>query len=140
MIRISIPIWSERVSPVFDVAKRLLIVDVGSTGEAGRREEYVSETDILSKARRVTELGVDVLICGAISRPLEVLLASAGIHVISYTCGLAEDVLHAFIAGRLNESRFSMPGCCGRRRQFQGRYGRKRGMHLGLGYGRIRGG
>ena len=48
--------------------------------------------------------------------PLELALASAGIEIIPQTCGEIEEVLDAYLAGRLRQGEFLMPGCCGRRR------------------------
>jgi predicted Fe-Mo cluster-binding NifX family protein len=70
-----------------------------------------------------------VLICGAISRPLEAMLLSAGVEVIPQTCGPVEEVLKAFMSGKLTEKAFLMPGCCGRRRRFHdGRSGVEPGL------------
>lgn len=82
------------------------------------------------RARRIVELGVDVLICGAISRPLEAMLLSAGVEVVAQTCGQAEEDFQAFLLGQLTERAFLLPGCCGRRRL--------RGTRSAAGDGRIR--
>lgn len=102
---------------MFDEARRLLVVCVEGGGETSRREERIDETDLARRALHVAGLGVDVLICGAISWPLEASLASAGVRVIPQTCGPVEDVLNAFVSGRLTDGAFLMPGCCGRRRR-----------------------
>ncbi|MDY6913167.1 MAG: NifB/NifX family molybdenum-iron cluster-binding protein [Planctomycetota bacterium] len=122
----AIPVWAGRVSPVFDVARHLLVVDVADGRETARNEETLDEATFAQRTRHMTDLGVDVLICGAISGPLEMMLASAGLRVIPHTCGPVEDVLGAFIAGGLTEQTFLMPGCRGRRRRFRrgGRGGR----------------
>lgn len=120
-MRVAIPTWDERVSPVFDVAKRLLVVDIEGDVEVSREEAGLEGAQLMPRARRVAELGVDVLICGAISQPLEAMLASAGVRVIPQTCGPAEDVFRAFVSGQLADNAFLMPGCCGRRRRFRGR-------------------
>jgi hypothetical protein len=60
---------------------------------------------------------VDVLICGAVSRPLELALTLEGIEVIPQTCGKVEQVARAYLAGRLSGDAFLMPGCCTRRRE-----------------------
>ena len=119
-MRVAIPTWSGRVSPVFDVAKLLLLVDLDGEAEAGRQETAIEETDLGARARRVAKLGVDVLICGAISAPLEAMLVSSGVQVIPHTCGPAEEVLQAFARGRMPDEAFLMPGCCRRRRRFRG--------------------
>jgi predicted Fe-Mo cluster-binding NifX family protein len=121
-MRVAVPTWSDRVSPVFDVAKHLLLVDFDGEAQASREEVPVGETEPAARARRVAQLGVDVLICGAISGPLEAMLISAGVRVIPHTCGPADEVLEAFAAGRLTDEAFLMPGCCGRRRRFRGHH------------------
>ena len=121
-MKVAIPTWTGRVSPVFDVAKRLLVVDLEGDGRANREEVSIEETQLLPRAQRVTQLGVNVLICGAISMPLEAMLVSAGVQVIPHTCGTVEEVLQAFASGRLTDETFLMPGCCGRRRRFRGRH------------------
>ncbi len=120
IMRTAIPIADGRISPVFDVARRLLVVDVENKREIRRAEEVLEESELAARARRVAELGVGVLICGAISRPLEAMLLSAGVEVISQTCGPVEDVLRTFVSGQLSEQAFVIPGCCGHRRRFRG--------------------
>ena len=122
VMKVAVPTWTGRVSPVFDVAKRLLLVTLEGDGEVSREEAAIEETQPTARAKRITELGVDVLICGAISMPLEAMLGSAGVRVIPNTCGLVEDVLRAFVSGHLTEQAFLMPGCCGRRRRFRRRH------------------
>ncbi|MBN1586655.1 MAG: NifB/NifX family molybdenum-iron cluster-binding protein [Candidatus Omnitrophica bacterium] len=119
-MRIAIPIWCGRISPVFDVAGNLLLVDVGEGGELRRKEVSLSETEFSSRVRRIAELEANVLICGAISQPMEASLNAAGVRVIGDTCGPVEEVLRAFLLRRLSDGTFSMPGCCGRRRRFRG--------------------
>lgn len=119
-MRIAISTANERISPVFDVAGRLLVVDVDGDRGLQRTEVVLEDGTLAARARQVAELCVGVLICGAISRPLEMMLASAGVEVRPHTCGDVEEVLHAFCAGQLNDDAFVMPGCCGRRRRFRG--------------------
>jgi len=119
-MRTAIPVSDGRISPVFDAARCLLLVDIEDHREVRRSERVVEEPELGARARRVAEFGVDVLICGAISRPLEAMLLSAGVEVVPQTCGQVEDVLQAFIAGQLTEQAFLMPGCCGRRRRCGG--------------------
>jgi len=121
MMRVAIPTWSGTISPVFDVARSLLLADVEAGREVRRREEPMSETGLAARATHVATLGVDVLICGAISQPLEMMLVSKGIQVIPHTCGPVEHVLQAYLSGRLLDQAYLMPGCHGRRRRMRGR-------------------
>ena len=120
-MKLAIPVWLGRVSPVFDVAGQLLVVDLQHGREVGRQEVALGEVPPEARISRLVELGVNTLVCGAISRPLEFTLAAAQINVIARVCGKVEDVLHAFCMGTLADDKFSIPGCCGRRRRFRGR-------------------
>jgi predicted Fe-Mo cluster-binding NifX family protein len=133
-MRIAIPTWNGRVSPVFDTASRLLVVETGEHGEHSRFETDISEYFLPSKVIGLTGLGVKTLICGAISRPLAFMVTNAGISLIPWISGKVEDVLGAFLSGTLFDLRFTMPGSPGpwgtdvRPRQGPGR-GRRRGIH-----------
>jgi predicted Fe-Mo cluster-binding NifX family protein len=131
MVRVAIANFDGRVSPVFDVARRLLLVDVDARSEAVRQEVSLADCDPLSRVGRLVGLGVEVLICGAISRPLEAALLSAGIQVVAQTCGPVDEVLAAYGAGRLNGQAFLMPGSCGRRRRARHGHGRDRRPRAG---------
>jgi len=110
------------VSPVFDVAENLMLVEVADSHEVGRQEVAVTATDPTKRAQQVAQLPADVLICGAISWPLELALRSAGVRVISQICGQVDEVMRSFLLGDLENDVFRMPGCCGRRR-FHGERG-----------------
>jgi len=131
-MRVAIPTWNGRVSPVFDVANSVLLVDLEGSQETGRQAVGIVEAHPAARAGRVAGLGVNVLICGAISGPLESLLVAAGVRVIPQTCGAAEEVLRAFVSGQLTDEAFLMPGCRGRRRP-RGRRRRLRGRRRGAG-------
>ena len=109
-----------RVSPVFDVATKVLLVDIEGAREVKREEKPLIETAPAARAAEVATLGCDVLICCAISWPLKVALVSSGMEVIACRSGPVEDILDAFIKGRLTDQLFLMPGCSGRRRRFRG--------------------
>ena len=124
---VAIPICGDRISPVLDVAKNFLLLDVSQGNELTRREIRIENMDLVAKAKRIVEIGSQVLICGAISWPLESMLVSAGVRVIPNTCGSLHEVVTAFVAGKLTEQAFLMPGCTGQRRRSRHRHrgGRK---------------
>jgi predicted Fe-Mo cluster-binding NifX family protein len=124
-MKVAIPQWQGRVSPVLDVAERLLVVDLAADGEVSRQDAALAAAGPLERARQLRQTGAEVLICGAISRPLELALQGSGIQIIPHTCGQVEEVLAAFINGQLDAGGFLMPGCRGRRWRF--RAGRRRG-------------
>jgi predicted Fe-Mo cluster-binding NifX family protein/putative methionine-R-sulfoxide reductase with GAF domain len=114
-MRIAISYQQNRISPVFDVAAHILLVDIEKGQEVRRNKRTVAQSDSLVRARYVSQFGVEVLICGAISWRLENALSSIGVQVIPCICGPVEDVIKAFLNNNLSESAFIMPGCLGRR-------------------------
>ena len=115
-MNVAIPILDERVSPVFDVAQSVILVELDGVRELRRQTVAMHSQDLTRRVDELSQHDVNVLICGAISRPLEAMVVAAGIRVIPQTCGAVEEVVQAFVAGRLNDRAFLMPGCCGRRR------------------------
>jgi predicted Fe-Mo cluster-binding NifX family protein len=126
-MRVAIPLWQGRVSPVFDEASRILLVDIYNKQEQQRQEESLIAHNPFERAKLLPRLGVDLLICGMISQTQETALASAGIRIIPHICGAMEDVIAAFIDGRIESGELRMPGCGNRKRlrNCQGRMRRK---------------
>jgi len=122
-MNVAIPHWQGRVSPVLDVAGSILLVGIDAGGVRSRQDVALLDEDPQTRAAFLAGIGTNVLICGAVSWPLEMALAAAGIEVIPQTCGDVEAVLAAFLKGSLARGGFLMPGCCGRRR-FRARRGR----------------
>ncbi|MGI6459856.1 MAG: NifB/NifX family molybdenum-iron cluster-binding protein [Candidatus Hydrogenedentales bacterium] len=128
-MKVAIPEWQGRISPVFDVAATLVVTDLTADGQAAEQHSIrLFRNDLHGRVMEMAGLGIDVLVCGAISWPLEMALSNAGIEVIPHTCGEVQSVLESYMTSRLNPNTFLMPGCCGRRRRHrgQGRRGRTR--------------
>ena len=124
-MRLAIPVWNDRVSPVFDTANCLMLMDVANGVEQGRQLVDVAQASFpAQRARRLAELEVSILICGAISRPLAGLVSTAGIVVIPWVSGALDEVVRAFLADRLSNPRWRMPGCAGKRQRQRGGRGK----------------
>ena len=108
-MKIAIPIWNDCVSSAFDFAKRLLLVDIQNGSENKRIEITLNTESIPQKANKLKSLGVEVLICGAISRSLASQVASSGIEVLPYVLGPVEEILKAYMTGQLGQPKFAMP-------------------------------
>jgi predicted Fe-Mo cluster-binding NifX family protein len=115
-MKIAIPHWQNRISPVFDASKHLSLITVQDGKETAIKQLFLSSCDYWCRAKTLSHCGVRIVICGAISHSLETVLLSAGIQVIGFVCGQVEDVTQAFLHGRLDDAGFRMPGC-GRRFQ-----------------------
>ena len=119
-MRVALATWNGRISPVFDVTRQVLLLDVEDGRAVARREETLPGTAPQAQADRLTMLGPQVLICGAISQVMAAMLAVKGMEVIPFTAGPVDQVLAAWLAGGLPAPAWSMPGCCGRMRRCHG--------------------
>jgi predicted Fe-Mo cluster-binding NifX family protein len=119
-LTLAITVTANRISPVFDVARQLLLVDVENGSASHRRLAGLQGSEPTARTRCVAALGIKVLICGAISHLCEDQLLLGGVELYPRTCGDIEEVLHAYLSGKLSDDAFLMPGCRrGRNRQWR---------------------
>lgn len=109
--RLAIPVWEDRVSPVFDAARTLLVVDLDRGRVHRRWYERVEGEALRPRVDRLERLGVKVLICGAVSGQLASLIEQSGIRLVPFIAGRCEEVLAAFARGDPPSADFLMPGC-----------------------------
>ena len=110
-MKVALTEWEGRISPLFDSARTLLIADIERGRIAGTQRAFFESESGFSRAARLDELGVDVLICGGISDCYSRLIEGRKIRVISFAAGSVDEVLDAYMEGILLEERFRMPGC-----------------------------
>jgi predicted Fe-Mo cluster-binding NifX family protein len=132
-MKAALTVWDGRVSPVFDVSRQAVILTIEDGAVAARCSENIEAPTAALKIDRLMRLGVETLICGAISEPLHHELTVRGVRVLGFVAGEIDEVVQAFIAGTLPAPALSMPGCCGR--QMRLRRGRGRGAFRGNGWG-----
>ncbi len=123
-MKIAMPVWDDQVSTVLDFADCLLIAECEAGRVRSRSVINLAETAMVARVARLRELGIQVLLCGAVSRPLEQMIRAAGIEVIPFLKGRADDVLDAYLSGRLVGPGFMLPGC---------RWGQGPGRRMGWG-------
>jgi len=123
-MRVAIPIWEYRVSPVFDTAKQVSIADIERGEVASQFVIDLGEKFILRRAGFLLRWRVEILICGGISAYLARQVAAQGIRVVPGIKGNVDEVLKAFCRGNIPSSQYVMPGWRGwRRKRYQrGRY------------------
>lgn len=110
-MRVAIPYWQGRVSPVFDVAANFLLIDIEGGREIRREDRPLVQIDPFARVAEFLSFGAGVLICGAISTSLQAKLIASGVQVIGFACGNVEEVLDAHLSGQLESRAFAMPGC-----------------------------
>ena len=107
----AIAVREEEVATTFDFARQILVVESQGGKEVCRTRFAVEETSPVHRVRRLAQLGVQVLICGAISRLLAARIVESGIQVFPLVSGEIGDVLAAFLTDQLAHPRFLLAGC-----------------------------
>ena len=110
MVRVAIPIFRSRVSPVFDSCTRVILVDIEHNQEIDRREIYLDELSLTERVTILQKSRVKIIICSGISDMLQNMLESVKIYLITGIAGDVEQVVAAYLSERLKEPRFQMPG------------------------------
>jgi predicted Fe-Mo cluster-binding NifX family protein len=129
-MKVAIPISDGRVSPVTDTACRVLVAEVAGGRELSRRTVDIPQAGMPHRANFLAGLGIDVLICGAISRAFEQLLAASGVKARPWYRGDVDEILAAHASGTLQSEAFLLPGRRQRRRGSG--MGRHRAGRMGL--------
>jgi len=88
----------------------LLIVDIVDRTATGRHFEPFHYESPFSRARKLSDLEIEVLICGAVSNPFAYIIESYGIKIIPFVAGAVDEVLDAYLTGAFSSSKFRMPG------------------------------
>ncbi len=120
---VAIPVHNGRVAPVFDVSRRVLLTELLRGNEARRWHVELVGSSPVERVERLHREGVGTVVCAGVCAHLWRLLEMWGIEVVPGIVGDVEDVLAAFVAGSLEQTRFLMPGRC----RARGRHGRGRG-------------
>lgn len=125
---IAIPEHQGRVAPVFDTCRRIRVYVQDAEGHTLIAQDDWSGMAAPFRSARLNQLGVDVLLCGAISCGIEDQIHLQGIRLIAWLAGEVDDILAAFRNGRIMDPDYAMPGtllCRQRRQMRRGSEGRK---------------
>ena len=129
--KVAISIWQNRVSPVMDSARQLMVVDYEDKREVKHMVIDIPNLNLIHKTEFLKSLGINLLICGAISTQMQQVLTASHIEVIPFIRGPMQKVLNAYINGNLNGDNFCLPGCRGNALE-PGRRGSLPGMRHSL--------
>jgi predicted Fe-Mo cluster-binding NifX family protein len=110
-------VWDNRIAPVFDVARQIHLVETKAGRIVSEKQETLADAIAVQKVACLAELGVDILVCGAVSRPLQDMIAARDIRIIPFVAGDLREVIEAWLAGKREIELFAMPGCCKKKRR-----------------------
>ena len=116
---VAVPVYKDRISPLLDVAKRFAVYEI-TEGEIKQKITIDINTESEShKVEKLSELGVSLIIGGAISGFISQMISEKGIRLISWVSGQVDEVIEAYLRRELTSCLMQKPFCKRRRR---GRY------------------
>jgi len=110
-MKVAVTVWEERISPVFDASRRLLIAEIENRLITDRSYVIFDPGVPSNLAKILSELNVPVLICGAVSQVPATIMANGGIELIPFITGEVDRVLEVYARGNSLAPTFAMPGC-----------------------------
>ena len=110
MLRVVIPIFRSRVSPIFDACVRALLLDIDHGRVIEKKEIYLDKLTLSERFKLLRQADVRVVVCGYISDIFCDILSKENIKVINGIAGGVDEVVAAFIDGCLDDQVFHMPG------------------------------
>ena len=120
-MKMALTVWENRISPVFDAAQMLLVVEIENTKIINKHYEPFYPELPTRLAVRLAEMNVAVLICGAISEMPANILEANGIKLIPFITGDAREVIDAYVKDVPSMPAFLMPGCSHKRHRHAGK-------------------
>ncbi|HPM77891.1 MAG TPA: NifB/NifX family molybdenum-iron cluster-binding protein [bacterium] len=109
-MRIAIATFQTRISPRFDCANIVWLVDLEGENEVARTELSLAQTPPPARAALLRSHDVAVLLCGGLRRCDYFDLIDQGIEVIAGLMGEAQEMLTAYRQGRLDPAPCWEPG------------------------------
>jgi predicted Fe-Mo cluster-binding NifX family protein len=109
-MKVALTIWGNKISPVFDSAQTLLVAQVQNNKIIQKQYESF-DNDSSGFLCDLKEMGIAVLICGAVSKMSEKIIISSDIKLIPFVSGNAEQVLDLYLTNAPVPLMNLMPGC-----------------------------
>ena len=90
-----------RVAYRLECADTVMVARKDRKGNVRLQEAVLSEKDAIRRVRQIADLGIETLICGAVSAFVFRMFQHHGIQVIGGVIGDAQDVLDHYVRGNL---------------------------------------
>jgi ligand-binding sensor protein/predicted Fe-Mo cluster-binding NifX family protein len=112
-MKVAVTVWGDRISPVFDASRRLLIAEIENARVTDRSFVFFDPGWPDDLVKTLAMLEVPVLICGAVSQTPATIINAGGITLIPFIAGEVDRVLNVYAKGNPLSPTFVMPGCRG---------------------------
>ena len=110
-VNIAITAWGNRVSPVFDAARTLVVARIENQAVTGKLYIPFDPDNIPELAELLNRRRVSTLICGAASAASADRIVAHHIRLIAFVSGNAMDILNSLAVRNTIDHTHMMPGC-----------------------------
>ncbi len=104
---IALPVFGDRISPLLDEARKFVVLTVEDDAIIERTVVKINEHSAFIRIERLKEMGVTVIICGAISDALARFIVERELYLYSWLSGTIDEVVEQYMHD-------SMPATCRR--------------------------
>ncbi len=98
---VGIPIFQDRIAPRLDCASQMLLLQIENGQVQTKRYVNLVWQNPLLTVNQIREMGVELIICGAVPCFLARMFMYHGIRLIPWVRGEWQEVLGAFLEGKL---------------------------------------
>jgi predicted Fe-Mo cluster-binding NifX family protein len=121
---IALPVFQNRVSPLMDVSSRYVIYET-EDGQIKQRMDISLNTDgESSRVEKLKEIGVNTIICGAVSGCVAHIINEKGMRLLPMIYGPVDEIIEHYLTDTLGPY-CTGPGSCTRgKRKRRGKCGR----------------
>jgi predicted Fe-Mo cluster-binding NifX family protein len=117
---IALPVYQERISPLLDVAKKYVLYEIHEGEIKQKINIHIHADNEPLRIEKLKELGVSLIIGGAVSCFVSDIIHGKGIRLISWINGPVDNIVESYIKGDLNQHRIENQKCRRRKRRIQG--------------------
>ena len=110
-MKIALTVWGNRISPVFDAARTLLVAKIQDKQIMDKTYIGIEPGNSQELLETLEKMEIHTLICGAISNTPATVITDHGIKLFSFVTGNALSVLDSFAGRQALDKKHMMPGC-----------------------------
>ena len=100
-LKIAIPAFHTNISPRFDQTQAFVLLETKDGNVVARKDLKTGGWSASRKMKKLVDLGVHILICGAIDRASLEYLSFNGLNIYSWVTGEVDDAIACFLGNRM---------------------------------------
>lgn len=101
---IALPVFQDRLSPLLDEARKFVVITLSGDAITERTVIKINEQSAFIRIERLKEMGVSVILCGAVSDVVAKFIIEREFQLYSWLTGTVDEVVEQYKQGALPQS------------------------------------